>query len=199
MKQDTLLREHVLSPLERAGVIASTLSEGPRRWQGIVRIPHKDEGINKRILSIREREGLFRKVDIMYVCFALQKLHDDMFLLTMSQFRLYPALSEGAALLMSTGDSEFSAYLCDTAQGMGLQLNEFGLWRFKYPKAAAESKDSESQQTEEGRWELVASVSEEEIFSELGESYIAPEKRNFKYIMRRPRSKPKSRDGLLAT
>lgn len=84
---------------------------------------------------------------------------------------LYPGLSEGAALLATTGDVDFNTYIRGVALKMGLHLNEYGLWR-----------QHTNGDSGEGRWELVASRTEEEILSELGIEFIEPERRNFSFI-----------------
>ena len=62
-----LLRESILSPLEHSGVIAATLSEGPRKWQGIVRIPGNGDDNVRRVIGVRSREGSFRRMNITCV------------------------------------------------------------------------------------------------------------------------------------
>lgn len=62
----SLLKETVLIPLERAGIIAATLNESQRKWQGIIRVPEENEDNLKRALGVRDRLGTFRRMDITY-------------------------------------------------------------------------------------------------------------------------------------
>ena len=70
--------------------------------------------------------------------------------------RVVPADSFGAALLYSTGSKAHNIHLRRIAQGMGLLLNEYGLFRDK---------------------EMVAGKSEEEVYKVLKLLWIAPELR----------------------
>ena len=70
--------------------------------------------------------------------------------------RVVPADSFGAALLYSTGSKAHNIHLRRIAQGMGLLLNEYGLFRDK---------------------EMVAGKSEEEVYKVLKLPWIAPELR----------------------
>lgn len=105
-------------------------------------------------------------------------------------FRLYPILSEGSALLASTGDAEFNSHLRKVAKTMGLRLNEYGLWRHcRSPGSSLDNSaepngvtNGKSAGAEEGRWELIVSRTEQEIFDELGIDYVEPERRNFSFI-----------------
>lgn len=73
---------------------------------------------------------------------------------------------------------------------MGLRLNDYGLWRHCRPPGSSfdnstelnEVTNGKSAGTEEGRWELIASRTEQEIFDELGIDYVEPERRNFSFI-----------------
>jgi hypothetical protein len=44
-----LLRDGVIAPLEQRGLIASVLTAGSCKWQGIVNIQRKDEEISRRL------------------------------------------------------------------------------------------------------------------------------------------------------
>ncbi|EJC98074.1 Nucleotidyltransferase [Fomitiporia mediterranea MF3/22] len=171
VKQDTLLRELVLRPLERAGLLAATLTEGSRKWQGIVRIP-LETATSQPASGNGRANCIYRRMDLS----------------------LYPTLSEGAALLATTGDADFNAHVRRCASKQGLLLNEFGLWKFcpqSSPETETEntssSKNSEnvtgSNSDAEGRWELVASSTEKEILDELGVEYVGPERRNFTFVV----------------
>ena len=60
-KQDNLLRDSILGPLERAGILAATLTEGPRKWQGIARIPSDEHSESK------QENHIYRRMDLSYV------------------------------------------------------------------------------------------------------------------------------------
>ena len=97
-------------------------------------------------------------------------------------------------MLQLTGDTDFNIDMRKRAHNAGMHLNEYGLWRF-HPRNGASTADSEPSE-EDGHWELVASETEEDIFSELGISYVEPHKRNFAFITngtKKPRGRPKSR------
>ncbi len=65
--------------------------------------------------------------------------------------------SMGAALLYTTGSGMFNQTLRGLAKRRGLKLNQYGLWRGD---------------------DLLASISEEAIFRELGFAFIPPEQRD---------------------
>jgi DNA polymerase beta len=98
-----------------------------------------------------------------------------------------PVKSRGAALLAHTGDVEFNKHLRAKALGMGMELNEYGLWRWQADANRLESRDDEDDALQEdwGFWELVRAETEEEILSEVGMPYVEPEKRNFKFVVGR--------------
>lgn len=67
---------------------------------------------------------------------------------------------------------------------MGLLLNEYGLWRFcRRTPPSYDDESSNSTTDAEGRWELVASTTEQEVLDELGVEYVQPERRNFAFVM----------------
>jgi DNA polymerase beta len=88
--------------------------------------------------------------------------------------------SRGAALLAHTGDVEFNKHVRAKALGMGMELNEYGLWRWQ---GDANGDDDDVLQEDWGFWELVRAETEEEILSEVGMPYVEPEKRNFKFVV----------------
>ena len=113
--------------------------------------------------------------------------------------RLYPNMSEGSALLASTGDAEFNSHLRSVASRLGLLLNDFGLWKFCRTLKATddlsdlrEVGDSNKNNDEEGRWELVGSKTENEIFEGLGMEYVEPSRRNFSFIASRQKGGKKN-------
>ena len=87
--------------------------------------------------------------------------------------------------MASTGDTDFNAHVRRCASKMGLMLNEYGLWKFCRPSPPRESihEDEKSSSEDEGRWELVASTTEQEVLDELGVEYVEPERRNFAFVV----------------
>lgn len=136
--------------------------------------------------AARIQEDVY-KVRLLYI-----NALDDIELHSCHLIRLFPQLSEGAALLSTTGDNDFMAYLKRLASSQGLRLNEFGLWRWM-PNNGSVSKG------QEGHWELVASKTEQEILNVLGLDYVEPKSRNFAFVinegkeetlLKQPRSSP---------
>ena len=119
-----------------------------------------------------------------------------LFFLSILFFSLIPAKSRGAALLALTGDTEFNRHVRGKALGLGLHLNEFGLWKWRtgnsenvnvlLPSSSVPLDDGgELAPERRGYWELVRAETEEEILDELGMSYIEPDKRNFGFLFAR--------------
>lgn len=70
--RETPLLSDAVWPLQDRGLIAGTLSSGPYKWQGIVRIPRKGgngkwEAKAERIEEIGQRKGEYRRLDLKYV------------------------------------------------------------------------------------------------------------------------------------
>jgi len=85
--------------------------------------------------------------------------------------RIVPADNFGAALLYFTGSKDHNVKLRGRALGMGLTLNEWGLYRLdEYDKAAKKTGEAPSVKP-------VASKSEADVYSKLGLAYIEPELR----------------------
>ncbi|KAG2066693.1 Nucleotidyltransferase [Suillus decipiens] len=172
--QDSLLMRDVVCPLESRGLIVEALSQGSRRWQGVIRLPERTadgafEERSQRIERIREKQGLYIRLDL----------------------NLAPMKSKGAALLTLTGDKEFNLDIRTKAARLGLLLNEFGLWRWT-------SDPSLPEDAGEGYWTFVEGENEDAVLRELGMDYVEPIKRNFAYLtksdsdvstMGRPRKK----------
>jgi DNA polymerase beta len=95
-----------------------------------------------------------------------------------------PSASRGAALVGLTGDAEFNRHLRAKANKLGMRLNEFGLW--KRPDGWKLSDKTDTKDDDE--WVLIPTTSEEDIFNEIGEGWIEPEKRNFNNLLGRRRS-----------
>ena len=67
-KTPSMLQQDVLEPLRRSGIIADTLTLGPLKWQGMVRIPQRDEGgewesVQTRVDAVAALNGAFRRAD----------------------------------------------------------------------------------------------------------------------------------------
>lgn len=61
--------QEVVIPLQRRGLIAATLSAGVRKWQGVVRLPERDEDggwgeRSERVKLVEDNKGLFRRMDL---------------------------------------------------------------------------------------------------------------------------------------
>ncbi|KAI9573661.1 hypothetical protein HD554DRAFT_2167226 [Boletus coccyginus] len=159
----------ILSPLECRGLLATTITAGSQKWDGIIRIPERTkseaEGNGwemraERIKGVQNREGQFFSAEIYYV----------------------PHQCAGAASIALTGDIQFNLALRRAASRLGFRLNEYGLWRWRGTAAIASIDDIDKQRSIEqhgGYWELVASEKEEDILEAVGMGWVAPEKRNF--------------------
>ncbi|TDL22182.1 Nucleotidyltransferase [Rickenella mellea] len=178
-RRNSTLQRDVVTVLEKQGLIAGTFMSGPRKWQGIVRVPgtppgredspaNLTENILERLQCILEKKGTFVRMDIT----------------------LIPHRCSGAALLAMTGDLEFNRHIRTLASKQGLHLNEFGLWRWR-PKSADSKRlpDVSEEDTVEGNWEFIVGETEEEVLRELGMNYIEPEKRNFAFIVKSGKQK----------
>lgn len=63
------LHTDIVPTLENRGLVAAFLTKGPRKWQGIVRVPERDENgvwvsIRERLQGIAEKTGAFKRLDI---------------------------------------------------------------------------------------------------------------------------------------
>lgn len=68
-EESSPLIQGVVLPLEQRGLIAATLSKGPKKWQGVVRLPERTTTKQwgertDRLKAIQANEGLFRRMDI---------------------------------------------------------------------------------------------------------------------------------------
>ncbi|KAF9492013.1 Nucleotidyltransferase [Pleurotus eryngii] len=174
------LLTHVVPSLQDRGLVAVALSSGPQTWQGIALVPDGENGgredRQKRLQMIGKKEGIYRRLNISMV----------------------PIKSRGAALLALTGDAEFNRHLCTRATKLGLHLNEYGLWRWHHEASTGcdmdpfdpEQPDSQSIR---GHWELIKAESEEDILLELGLDYVAPERRNYEFLVNTPGKKKRGK------
>ncbi|KAF9464116.1 hypothetical protein BDZ94DRAFT_1162537 [Collybia nuda] len=162
--------------LQDRGLVADNISSGIRRWQGIVRVPEKNENGKwcsraVRLSGIEELTGKFRRLDL----------------------NLVPLKSKGAGLIAFTGDLQLNKDLRLRAAKMGFLLNEFGLWKWianNRSKNPAES--SEDILPSDGYWQLFRTSTEQEIFEHLGMDYIEPTRRNFSFVQNSSKTTPKS-------
>ena len=85
--------------------------------------------------------------------------------------RIVPADNFGAALLYFTGSKDHNVKLRGRALGMGLTLNEWGLYRLdEYDKGAKKTGEAPSAKP-------VASKTEADVYAKLGLAFIEPELR----------------------
>ena len=85
--------------------------------------------------------------------------------------RIVPAENFGAALLYFTGSKDHNVKLRGRAQGMGLTLNEWGLYKLdEYDKAAKKTAEAPAVKP-------VASRTETDVYVKLGMAFIEPEMR----------------------
>jgi DNA polymerase (family 10) len=87
-----------------------------------------------------------------------------------ADLRLVPPESRGAALQYFTGSKAHNIALRDRAIGLGLKLNEYGVFRAGPREAAGAGRDDAS-------GERVAGATEEEVYAALGLDWIPPELR----------------------
>ncbi|KAJ7022732.1 hypothetical protein C8F04DRAFT_233117 [Mycena alexandri] len=169
----SLLQADLIPVLEKRGILASTLSSGDLKWQGIALLPSTDAAEwgerQRQIDAIENGDGVYRRMDLSLVA---QK-------------------SRGAALLSLTGDTDFIRDLRIRAMKIGLHLNEFGLWRWNTeedsdgdPESSGLEENEEEEAEGRGFWELVRAETEEEVLGELGMEYIEPTKRNYAALMK---------------
>ena len=122
--------------------------------------------------------------------------------------RYVPKQSRGSALFALTGDKEYTLSCARKALKAGLYLNEWGLWewepdsqsvsRFETSNAPYENKTlgamwGSETQADKGRWVQLETVEEEQVLAAIGEEYVPPEKRNFRFITKA--EKPKAKRG----
>jgi DNA polymerase (family X) len=85
--------------------------------------------------------------------------------------RIVPVENFGAAMMYFTGSKDHNVKLRGRAQGMGLTLNEWGLYKLdEYDKAAKKTAEAPAA-------EPVASKTETEVYARLGLPFIEPEMR----------------------
>ncbi|KAF8555750.1 hypothetical protein OG21DRAFT_823765 [Imleria badia] len=159
----------IISPLECRGLLATTITAGAQKWDGIIRIPERAqseaegngwETRAERIQGVQKCEGQFFSAEIYYV----------------------PRHCAGAASIALTGDIQFNLAVRKAASRLGFRLNEYGLWRWRVSATVTSGDDVDKERSVEqhgGYWESVASEKEEDILESVGMGWVAPERRNF--------------------
>ncbi|KAK7690227.1 hypothetical protein QCA50_006880 [Cerrena zonata] len=158
--------------LEDRGLIAGSIGTGTRarglwHWEGWVRIPELREGGTFENVLAR-RDGCDAKTgEFRLMRFALVGKH-----------------ALGSALLIHTGDDEYVKLLDKQARKMGMYLNGEGLWSWVYPDPAPEDEPVRPWPTKgtEGKFAPLPSHTEEVVLEQLGQQWVPPEKRNFKFL-----------------
>jgi DNA polymerase beta len=89
--------------------------------------------------------------------------------------------TKGIALVTYTGDAEFCKHLQSKARERGCKLNSKGLWRL--PDISQFSEDVEEE------WKFVPTFSERDVFENLNEEWVEPDKRNFNDLLAKKRKK----------
>ena len=148
----------VVRPLEDSGLLAATLSAGPRKWQGVAILPARKDGHikgkGKQMAEDGEVNGSEgfelddgnkwqntgqRLRDIranrgtyrrLDLKFVFLPFHVFLGLADRMSHSLAPMGSRGAALLALSGDVDFVRTCRINATKLGMHLNEFGLWRW---------------------------------------------------------------------
>ena len=120
--------------------------------------------------------------------------------------RYVPERSLGAALLFLTGDEEYFFACARKAAKSGLYLNARGLWewepdaqslsRFKtsdepYEKSSLGAIWGSESEADKGRWLQLETIEEKQVFDAIGEEYVQPDRRNFSFLVKGGKPKPK--------
>lgn len=184
VKSTSPLFSEVVPILQERGLIAENISSGIRRWQGVVRVPDKNEDgewctRDIQTSGIQNMTGKFRRLDLKYVAYP----YYDLYLPFTYHSSLVPLKSKGAGLIAFTGDIQLNKDLRLRAAKIGLLLNEFGLWKWNpndRPKDPA--KPLEEIAPNDGYWQLIKAPTEQDIFNQLGMEYIKPHRRNFSFV-----------------
>jgi DNA polymerase beta len=122
---------------------------------------------------------------------------------------MVPIESRATALLALTGDTDFVKDLKGRARRMGLEVNEWGLWKSLHsptptidspsasgvttttttvgevarqrgrPKGSVKDREERGEKGGSGGWEKIQVETEEEVLNELGMGWVEPARRNF--------------------
>lgn len=171
-RADTLLHRVIIPSLEERGLIAAGTITGVTKWQGVVRVPERDEKgdweeLRGRFVGIKRIRGIFRMLHIRCVVDCLA------FFGPSHRISLVPAKSRGAAMVTSTGDASILKTLKTAAHKQGMHLNEHGLWKWMTEETRETSESST------GFWHLLPGNTEEDVFKHLGMAYVEPSRRNW--------------------
>jgi DNA polymerase beta len=200
----TTLQDTVIDRLEDIGLLGVTLTVGPSKWTGVTLMPTKRSSdstqwceIGDRLREIRAVRGTYRRLNLRCVWLDAVRVMACSY----PSCSFAPMKSRGAAMLLLTGDTDFTRSLRIKAASLGMYLNEYGLWRWHPFRVCAdptadgviadadESDNGESGQAEEdGHYELIESESEEKILELLDQGWVDPEKRNFRFLKAADRS-----------
>ncbi|KAG5644782.1 hypothetical protein DXG03_007690 [Asterophora parasitica] len=162
-KAETPLHKSVIPTLQERGLVVASMGTALRYWNGVVRIPEKDQDgkwktRRERLEAIEKGQGELRRMDLFMI----------------------PLKSRGAALISHTGDGQMKMLLKRKADQLGLYLDELGLWKW-HPENAAETV-GDGDELSVGFWQLLQSMTEESIFEQLGMQYVEPRKRNLENL-----------------
>ncbi|KAI0039779.1 Nucleotidyltransferase [Auriscalpium vulgare] len=175
-RQESPILRDVVPALMSSALLAATLSQGPRKWQGVCLLPTRQSDgswyeVGDRLRDLRATRGKYMRLDL----------------------NLAPMKSRGAALLALTGDRDFYRNARLSAERIGMHLNEFGLWRFN----SADDAPSDGAAEANGFWELIAGETEESILAELDIGWVEPARRNFRFINNKSTTKTRKRSAYL--
>ena len=121
-------------------------------------------------------------------------------------YRYAPERSRGAALLVLTGDQQYALDCARKALRANLYLNEWGLWEWEpdsqslarfqtsdapYEKTTLGAMWGSETKADTGRWVQLETVEEEQVLAAIGQEYVQPEKRNFRFLTEEGRHKAK--------
>ncbi|KAF8073940.1 hypothetical protein FPV67DRAFT_1479898 [Lyophyllum atratum] len=157
LKAEAPIQKLVVPILQERGLLVDMLHSGLRHYDGLARVPEKDEegrwrSRRERLIAIKEGTGEYRRLHI----------------------HLMPVKSRGAALLYYTGDVAMRNLLKRKARNLDLYLDELGLWRWHADEAESQLPGDKAV----GFWQLLNSTTEEAIFEQLGIDYVEPKRRN---------------------
>ncbi|KAF5361056.1 hypothetical protein D9756_005001 [Leucocoprinus leucothites] len=155
-----VLQAQLMPELQQQGFIADSRRRRNRLWDGVIRLPGSgaEKDVSSRIQAIQNGQGEYRNL----------------------QIRIVAEKALGAALLYYTGDTNFWKWMKSKALEKNLFLSNDGLWRWVTEDSDPVAPLSKLTKKSKGRWECVASQTEEDIFAALQvDKFIRPENRNY--------------------
>lgn len=169
-----VVEEEILRPLRLRGCIAAAARAGAHASSCLFRLPKPDETRTTRLDAIERKEGAYALVDLFWA----------------------PRAALGAALFSCTGDRAFVRLMRSSAVKRGLALQSWGMYRrcaddedideALLPQCVSARPDKRKPPPAEGErayWRFVPTSTERAVFEELGEEYIAPERRSFSNVL----------------